>query len=124
RPPHPPQLKGLLVLKLGQPAQHRGLRDTARAYYRRDPPMTMRTRLRRRPQPPTALIQHAPLRQQPIALPNRTLIDHTTQFNITTPTPALVQTSALIGARGRPRTPGGGWPASSRATMRAFSRQD
>jgi hypothetical protein len=73
---HPARQRPLTGLKLGQPAQHRRLRDPRRAHDRRDPATPRRASLRRRPQPPPALIQHALRAQQPKPLGDRALINH------------------------------------------------
>ena len=65
-----------------------------------EPPIASRPSLRRRPQPPGALIQH-PLRvQQPIPLTDRALIDHNPQFYITSPAPSQTKSRALSICRG------------------------
>jgi len=73
---HTARRKNLAAIEILQPAQHGGLRDPRRPNHRRDPAMTRRPRLRRSPQPPTALIQHALRVQQPVPLTDRTLINH------------------------------------------------
>jgi hypothetical protein len=74
RATHPPRLKHLPRIEIRKPPQHRRLRDPRRPYHRRDPTPPRRPRLR--PQPPTPLIQHALLAQQPIPLSDRALINH------------------------------------------------
>ena len=61
--------------------------------------MPSRPGLRRRPQPPTTLIQHPLPTQQPIPLPNPRLIDHTNQFYITPTTPSETKSWALTHAQ-------------------------
>ena len=50
---------------------------SVRAHHRRDPVLTVRARLRRGPQALAALVEPAALPQQPVALCDRALIDHT-----------------------------------------------
>ena len=61
------------------------------------PPKPCRARLRRRPQPTATLVEHLLAIQQPIPLRDRRLINHTTLFNPTTTTPALIKMRALRG---------------------------
>ena len=98
RPPDPALLQPLPTLKLLKTTPQGRLPDTGRAHDRRDPTPPRRVSFDRRPHPPTALIQHAHLVQQAIALRDPSLIDHTNQFCITPPTPPLTKKRALSAA--------------------------
>src|ERR1019366_4709285 len=73
RTTNPALRRALPTLHLSDPPTHRRLGDIRRAHHRRDPPTTMRTRLRRRPDPAGALIELVTNQQPP--LPNAALVD-------------------------------------------------
>jgi hypothetical protein len=75
-----PRSRPLLRIQVRKTAQHRRFRDPRRSDHRGQSTITSRPRLRRRPQPTSALIHHPLRAQQPVPLSNRTLIDHNPQF--------------------------------------------
>jgi hypothetical protein len=80
RPAHPSRLEPLAGLQLLQPPADRVLRDPGRARHHLHPVRPMRLRLRRHPQPSSALITLRP--EQPPALGNLSLryaIEHPRQ---------------------------------------------
>src|SRR5450432_1963742 len=84
----------LVAGQLRQPAPDRRLRDIRRPHHRRDPTQPSRPCLRRRPPPPRPLIQQTPHR--PIALSDRSLINHATKFHTLLTTPSLILSCALL----------------------------
>src|SRR5439155_16347578 len=69
--------RALPTVDLSNPTPDRRRRDPRCPHDRRDPAATVRTRLRRRPHPPAALIQLTAHDQPP--LPDRAFVDHRPQ---------------------------------------------